>query len=1163
MIGSLLLIAGLFMGLLSGGIVFQRPVDVPDTRVLAVISAYENVLQDYPQTRLGTITVHSIEPFDEDAIDTTIETAVGMKHELGGDVVPAPSELSSIREHLVGYVADQAYVVHASYATSGRRTPTVLLVSLSREVVFYDAYLWGVIVTAKAAPAVLTRGSDSQTPTVLTPTETWNYDTAMDGYNAGGTLIARLHWSVTTVTTVSNYIAPLVPGHADFAITMTTWCEEFVWPACAENSAEWYVGDATIPWVGIPDGGFLCLGNGPWDTTRMTMTGANDDHFIDDRVNQLGSDDGQGKSWRMTFSTGVSTSPSGSFGIGIAPPPADSFVGIETDRTNNRLLRLMTRVTCSMTELPPYHGIYKGSGSISMSAKIEAGTNVVTQIGRIQVDYWLQAVVHTHLLGTGVWPAPPHIFWTWATAIHTAFLSYIRGAAIPLLQATATATDTSLLIGETSDIVVTLTNGADPDGISLTDIQTSLDPASLGHSLVIEGQQVRSVPGSLPPPPPPDNSLTLTYVVKAWQVGTTTPQLSIRYREGAPVPRGLENRFLYLNLPTIQVTDTTLPPNANAGPDINIGEGDTASLDGGFSTDSDGTILRYEWDFNGGGYDSTNPYAQQPWFDDGSYSVTLRVTDDDGLTDTDVVLVNVANRAPTAILGAPIFVSPMTISISADAEDLGTDDLTFLWAWGDSMTTSTTYYNNGVSPDPDPSNNGVHPFRARDAKQHTYTTPGSYMITLTVTDDDSGSVQATTFSSPYRVSTAISDPSDTIVYSDSAKFHATLRDMDGRPLKGQASAPKTAYLEWRAGPSWTVLDTDTLSSPLDDDYELEFDVSIPASFDPIAGTFSNDIRVRFDGDSAYQATSTLGTLTTYHEDVVLSPPGMVYVVATDLVSVPVVVTDGDPVPQPLDHQGDEPKTLVLEYTLIGGEQTWNTLDTEILVGSSVSFTFSLPQPPFETPGGAYSMRARFDGDYRYSPSVSPGVVVVQTEQVDIDLPIGTPTAAVVYSDEGTMDVTILDDDGSPLVLQVEEPKTFHLEASRDVGVTWDVVDSRVLAGTVITFHIRVPQNWDPGYAIAAALNFPIRVRFDGDSVYMGAISVTGSLLVLPDATQVFSDQPSYELLGDILAIGGTLLDDDFSVLLNQGDNPATVDLELLSAVLGTWRSVDSAILGGP
>jgi parallel beta-helix repeat protein len=82
------------------------------------------------------------------------------------------------------------------------------------------------------------------------------------------------------------------------------------------------------------------------------------------------------------------------------------------------------------------------------------------------------------------------------------------------------------------------------------------------------------------------------------------------------------------------------PPVANAGPDQTVIVGETVYFDGSGSTDPDGTIISYNWDFGdtntGTGVTTTHSYINV-----GTYTVTLTVTDDYGATDTDTMEITV------------------------------------------------------------------------------------------------------------------------------------------------------------------------------------------------------------------------------------------------------------------------------------------------------------------------------------------------------------------------------------------------------------------------------------------------------------------------------------------------------------------------------------------
>ena len=86
-------------------------------------------------------------------------------------------------------------------------------------------------------------------------------------------------------------------------------------------------------------------------------------------------------------------------------------------------------------------------------------------------------------------------------------------------------------------------------------------------------------------------------------------------------------------------------PVAEAGPDIQVTTGTDVIFDGSGSTDSDGSIVNYSWDNGLSGVNPSLSYATA-----GMFTVTLTVTDNDGLTDTDSLQVNVTDPASNTVV---------------------------------------------------------------------------------------------------------------------------------------------------------------------------------------------------------------------------------------------------------------------------------------------------------------------------------------------------------------------------------------------------------------------------------------------------------------------------------------------------------------------------------
>ncbi len=156
-----------------------------------------------------------------------------------------------------------------------------------------------------------------------------------------------------------------------------------------------------------------------------------------------------------------------------------------------------------------------------------------------------------------------------------------------------------------------------------------------------------------------------------------------------------------------------------------------------------GPRLVIEWKAPGGG--ALSGLARHTYGDNGVYTVTLRVTDELGQTDTDTCVVTVLNVVPSIVPIGPFTVNEGSpLSLSATSTDPGSDDLTFLWEFELGPTYNNVYYNDGVGPDPYPSPEGTYPFTASDSVGHTYGDNAVYRLILTVTDDDGGTATLTT-----------------------------------------------------------------------------------------------------------------------------------------------------------------------------------------------------------------------------------------------------------------------------------------------------------------------------------------------------------------------------------------------------------------------------------
>jgi PKD repeat protein len=171
---------------------------------------------------------------------------------------------------------------------------------------------------------------------------------------------------------------------------------------------------------------------------------------------------------------------------------------------------------------------------------------------------------------------------------------------------------------------------------------------------------------------------------------------------------------------TLFVIVTNEDPIAEAGYDHIGYEDDVVEFDGydSWDTDSDFDILEFAWDY-GDGSKGEGPFPSHVYTTIGFYLVTLTVTDNNGATSTDTLNVTVMNPAPydVEIEAEQDVDEDAILFFTGSASDTPSDEpgLTYLWNFGDGTT------GNGRNP------------------THSYSHPGAFPVTLTVTDDDGDS----------------------------------------------------------------------------------------------------------------------------------------------------------------------------------------------------------------------------------------------------------------------------------------------------------------------------------------------------------------------------------------------------------------------------------------
>ena len=109
-------------------------------------------------------------------------------------------------------------------------------------------------------------------------------------------------------------------------------------------------------------------------------------------------------------------------------------------------------------------------------------------------------------------------------------------------------------------------------------------------------------------------------------------------------------------------------PVADAGGDKVVYVDEDVNFDGSSSSDPDGSIVAYEWDF-GDGSTGSGEVVTHEYSEKGDYTVILTVTDNDGAKDTDKIFVHVKEGG-----GIETYETvPLSVKLSADIVALGDD----------------------------------------------------------------------------------------------------------------------------------------------------------------------------------------------------------------------------------------------------------------------------------------------------------------------------------------------------------------------------------------------------------------------------------------------------------------------------------------------------------
>ncbi|MTB88002.1 PKD domain-containing protein [Aeromicrobium senzhongii] len=161
-------------------------------------------------------------------------------------------------------------------------------------------------------------------------------------------------------------------------------------------------------------------------------------------------------------------------------------------------------------------------------------------------------------------------------------------------------------------------------------------------------------------------------------------------------------------------------PNVSPTADFTVAKDGLAAAFTSNASDRDGTIVSYLWDF-GDGQTSTQANPSHTYDEEGTFTVTLTVADEDGGEGTysAPVVMERPNVAPTADFRSTTTPGSKTVAFTSEARDSDGSIVSHLWEFGDGNTSTEQ--------------NPVHDFVGF----------GSHEVKLTVTDDEGASSSVT------------------------------------------------------------------------------------------------------------------------------------------------------------------------------------------------------------------------------------------------------------------------------------------------------------------------------------------------------------------------------------------------------------------------------------
>ncbi|MBL7069193.1 MAG: PKD domain-containing protein [Candidatus Omnitrophica bacterium] len=238
-----------------------------------------------------------------------------------------------------------------------------------------------------------------------------------------------------------------------------------------------------------------------------------------------------------------------------------------------------------------------------------------------------------------------------------------------------------------------------------------------------------------------DWSSTITGNVTYWytELGTHLAALRVTNNKGYVSTRGVSVSITQADLGAA----FTPPETSGVSASVISGQAPLTVSFTGSASDPGGYVAGYQWDFNGDGeydtYSESSGNITYTYSEAGKYQPTFKVTDNDGLTDT-------------ATLAIEVLTNPNGPSARATSNTDGVEPHSVNFSAAGTTGNITTY-------EWDFESDGVYDWSSntQEAATHVYTEPGTYRARLRVTDTN-GVSDADTVNTRVEYNSLLADP---------------------------------------------------------------------------------------------------------------------------------------------------------------------------------------------------------------------------------------------------------------------------------------------------------------------------------------------------------------------------------------------------------------------